>query len=126
MRNLALKKGCVFRANVTADFAESVTGVSRDRDRDFALIVTEAEKQDVWIEGLASPLYFEVSEHAPGATIHAQDPRCIALPPHHRPEPRCDCRCAQVIQRRGRQVPRPGRRRSQLPILRLRTAAHIR
>jgi hypothetical protein len=32
---------------VTADFAESVTGVLRDRDRDFALIVTDSEKQDV-------------------------------------------------------------------------------
>ncbi len=78
---------CVFRVTVTGDFAESVTDISHERDRDFALNVTESEKRDVWIDGLASPLYFEASEHAPGATIHAQDPRRTALPPHHRPEP---------------------------------------
>ena len=33
--------GCVFRAIVTGDFAESVTDVSRKRDRDFALNVTD-------------------------------------------------------------------------------------
>ena len=95
---------CVFRPIVTGDFAESVTGVSRHRDREFALIVTGLGK-DVWIEGIASPLCFEASEHAPGATIHAQDPRRFTLPPHHRPEPGSDRRCAQALQGRGHQVP---------------------
>jgi hypothetical protein len=50
---------CVFRANVTADFAESVTGISRKRDRDFALNVTDTDKKDVWIEGIASTLFLK-------------------------------------------------------------------
>ena len=44
---------------------------------DIAESVTKSEKQDVWINGLASTLYFDASEHAPGATIHAQGPRSL-------------------------------------------------
>ena len=105
---------CVFRPIVTVDYAESVTGVSRQRDRDFALIVTGPGKK-VWIGRLASPLCFEASEHAPGAAIHAQDPRRITLPPHHRREPRSDRRRAPAIQGRGRQVPQA--RQQRRPVL---------
>lgn len=56
-----------------------MTGVSRERDRDFTLIVTD-RRDAVWIvEGILAA-FLEASEHAPGETIHAQDSRCTAIP----------------------------------------------
>ena len=74
-----------------------MTGVSRHRDRDFTLSVTDLGNV-AWIVNGRLAAFSKASGHAPGQTIYAQDTRRTSIPPQHRPEPGGNRRVTRLLR----------------------------